>query len=92
MYDTVIGFIANYFIIGFRIALPVFGTVILLNCVLGIMAKIAPQMNMFAVGMQLKVMTGLFVIFITMSLLPIIANFIFDQMKSMLTQMMRGMM
>ena len=49
-------------------------------------------MNMFAVGMQLKVMTGLFVIFITMSLLPIIANFIFDQMKSMLTQMMRGMM
>ena len=92
MYDTVIGFTANYFIIGFRIALPVFGTIILLNCVLGIMAKVAPQMNMFAVGMQLKVMTGLFVIFVTMSLLPIIANFIFDQMKSMLTQMMRGMM
>ncbi len=92
MYDTVVGFIANYFIIGFRIVLPIFGTILLLNCVLAIMAKVAPQMNMFAVGMQLKVMTGLFVIFVTISLVPTVANFIFDQMKSMLTQMMRGMM
>lgn len=92
MYDTVIGFITNYFIIGFRIVLPIFGTIVLLNCVLGIMAKVAPQMNMFAVGLQLKIMTGLFVIFVTVGLIPIIANFIFDQMKSMLTQILRGMM
>ena len=46
MYDTVIGFMANYFIIGFRIVLPVFASILLLNCVLGIMAKVAPQMNM----------------------------------------------
>lgn len=92
MYDTVVGFVANYFIIGFRIALPVFGTILIMNCILGIMAKVAPQMHMFAVGMQLKILAGLFVIFITISLVPTVANFIFDQMKSMLTQMLRGMM
>lgn len=92
MYDTVLGFISNYFIIGFRIALPIFGTILLMNCVLGIMAKVAPQMHMFAIGMQLKILAGLFVIFVTVTLIPTVANFIFDQMKSMLTQMLRGMM
>ena len=77
MYDTVLGFMSNYFIIGFRIVLPVFASILLLNCVLGIMARVAPQMNMFAVGMQLKVMVGLFVLFITDSVLPVLANFIF---------------
>lgn len=67
MYDTVMGFMVNYFVIGFRIVLPVFASILLLNCILGIMAKVAPQMNMFAVGMQLKVMVGLFVMFVTVS-------------------------
>ena len=92
MYDTFLGFMTNYFIIGFRICLPVFGTIILLNSILGIMAKVAPQMNMFAVGMQIKLITGLFVIFVTIGLIPTVANFIFDQTKSMVSMMLLGMM
>jgi flagellar biosynthetic protein FliR len=92
MYNTVVGFMTNYFIIGFRLVLPVFAATLLLNCVLGVMAKVAPQMNMFAVGMQLKVMVGLIVMFATISVLPTIADFIFSQMKTMVTEMMRGMM
>ncbi len=34
------------------------------------MAKVAPQMNMFAVGMQMKVLLGLTVLFLTVMLLP----------------------
>ena len=34
MYDTVMGFMANYFVIGFRIVLPVFASIMLLNCIL----------------------------------------------------------
>lgn len=92
MYNTIIGFITDYFIIGFRIVLPVFAAILLLNCILGIMAKVAPQMNMFAVGMQLKVIVGLLVIFMTVSLLPILSNFIYSQMRTMVTEIMRGMM
>ena len=92
MYETVIGFMTNYFIIGFRIVLPVFASILLLNCVLGIMAKVAPQMNMFAVGMQLKVMVGLLVMFITVAILTTLANFIFSNMQSMVKEMLRGMM
>ena len=55
----------DYFVIGFRIALPVFATTLLLNCILAILARIAPQMNMFVVGMQLKIFVGIFVILFT---------------------------
>jgi flagellar biosynthetic protein FliR len=50
MYNTVIGFVSDYFVIGFRIALPVFITLTLMSCILGIMSRIAPQLNMFAIG------------------------------------------
>ena len=61
--DGVIEFMGAYVIIGFRICLPIFATMILLNAVLGILAKISPQLNMFAVGIQIKVLTGLGILF-----------------------------
>ncbi|MDE7250978.1 MAG: flagellar biosynthetic protein FliR, partial [Lachnospiraceae bacterium] len=43
-------FMSDYIIIGFRICLPIFAAMIMLNAVLGILAKVSPQLNMFAVG------------------------------------------
>lgn len=91
MYSIVVQFLSDYFIIGFRIVLPIFAVTLILNCILGIMAKVSPQMNMFAVGMQLKVLAGLFVLFVTVSLLPVISSMIFTEMKEMVANMMRGM-
>ena len=53
-----------------------------MNCILGIMAKIAPQMNMFVVGMQLKVFVGLVLLFLTMQLFAGAADFLFDEMHT----------
>lgn len=91
LYDTVVGFITSYMIIGFRIALPVFVASIILNCVLGILAKIAPQMNMFAVGIQFKIVVGLLIMFLTVTLIPTIANFIFENMKIMVVSVIGGL-
>lgn len=63
----------------------------ILNCVLGIMAKVAPQMNMFSVGMQLKVLVGFVVIFLTVFLLPDIANMILKEIKLMVRLIAEGM-
>ena len=90
LYDTVLSFIADYFTIGFRIALPVFATILLLNAILAIIVRIAPQMNMFVIGMQLKILLGLFVIFFTIGLLPVISNFIYGQMKSVIIHVVEG--
>ena len=83
--------IGQYFIIGFRIALPVFACSFLVNIVLGIMTKIAPQIHMFSVGMQLKILAGLFVMFITVAALPNIANYLLDQMKEVLGMVIQNL-
>lgn len=78
-------------VIGFRIFLPYFATIMILNCILGIMAKVAPQMNMFAVGIQLKLLVGFTVMFLTAFLMPSIANFIFKEVKTMVVLFIEGM-
>lgn len=90
--NSFITFLGDYMLIGMRICLPIFCTIMLLNAILGILAKVAPQMNMFAVGIQLKVITGLSILFLTVGLLPNAANVIFAQMKRMIVAFVEGMM
>lgn len=91
MYTMVLGFIADYFVIGFRIALPVFITLMVMNCILGIMARIAPQMNMFAVGMQIKILIGFIIMFFTISMLPSVATVLMETMKNNIVDVVKGM-
>lgn len=88
---TLISFMGNYLIIGFRICLPVFCAIMLMDCILGILAKIAPQMNMFAVGIQLKILAGLGILFFSAFLLPGAADFVFQQMQHMIASFVEGM-
>lgn len=76
-------FMGEYISIGFRICLPIFAAILLLNAVLGIMAKVSPQMNMFAIGLQMKVFVGLVIIFLTVGLLPTASDLIFTEAKRM---------
>jgi len=83
--DTVIRSMSDYIIIGFRIVLPIFCVMILLNSILGVLAKVSPQMNMFSVGIQLKILTGLSVLFLSAGMLSGISEFIFDEMQMMVS-------
>ena len=83
MLAAMIDFMGSYIIVGFRICLPVFAVMLILNCVLGILAKVSPQLNMFAVGIQMKVLVGLSVLLVTTIMLPGAADFIYEQMKRM---------
>ncbi len=88
---SMVTFMTDLFVIGFRIFLPIFACMMILNCILGIMAKVATQMNMFAVGMQMKVLLGILVLFLTVTLLPGIADFIFTEMRRMMVSVIEGM-
>lgn len=82
--SVMVEFLGDYVMIGFRIVLPVFCVTLLLNAVLGVLAKVSPQLNMFAVGIQLKVLVGLSVFTLTAGMLPGVADFIFEEMKRMI--------
>jgi flagellar biosynthetic protein FliR len=89
--SSIITFLADYITIGFRIIMPIFCTMILLNVVLGVLAKVSPQMNMFAVGMQMKVLVGLSILFLTVRMLPSAADFVFKEMKVMIVSFVEAM-
>lgn len=90
--NSMITFMNEYIVIGFRIVLPIFCAILLLNAVLGVLAKVSPQLNMFAVGIQLKIVVGLAVLFLTVGMLPGAADFVFQQMKKMMVSFAGGMM
>lgn len=91
IYTDIVGFIGDYFVIGFRIAIPVFAAMLLLNCVLAILAKVAPHMNMFVIGIQLKLFVGILVIYFTIVMLPAVSNFILEEIEAIFASLVRGM-
>jgi flagellar biosynthetic protein FliR len=65
----VIRLFTNMFVLGLQIALPIIGTLFLIDVSLGIIAKTVPQMNVFIVGLPLKSLVGLTMLTITFGLI-----------------------
>lgn len=89
--EGISSYMSALLILGFRITLPVFACMMLVNCVLGILAKVSPQMNMFSVGMQLKVFVGLTVLFLAFMLIGSVTDNIAQEMKRLVVYMIKGM-
>lgn len=79
IYESMLEFMRDFFVLGFRIILPMFATILIVNIVLGVLAKVAPQMNMFVIGLQLKVLVGLTVLVFMIGMLPYVTDFILEE-------------
>lgn len=89
--NTMVKFLTDYVVIAFRICLPIVAAMLLLNAILGVLAKTAPMINMFSVGIQIKVLVGLIVLFITIGVLPSASDYVFNEMKVMMQSMTESM-
>lgn len=90
--EGMLSFLANMFILAFRIMLPIFATMLVVNIVLGIMAKVAPQMNMFSVGVQIKVIVGVFVLFMMVFLFPEVVELLINEVRIAIRNVVGGLM
>ena len=88
---TTVQFLTDYITVSFRLCLPIVAAMLLLNAVLGVLAKTAPQVNMFSVGIQIKIIVGLGILFLTMGTIPSASEFIFKEMRVMVTAMVDSM-
>ncbi|MBO4505930.1 MAG: flagellar biosynthetic protein FliR [Lachnospiraceae bacterium] len=86
IYSVVVKMIGEYFVLGFRIVLPVFAAMLIVNSVLAILARVAPQLSMFVIGIQLKVFVGLAVMVVMIKMIPGIASLIFDKMLEVMRE------
>ena len=59
-------FLQRIFITALRLSLPIFGSVLLADVGLGFVARTVPQMNVFVLGIPLKISVGFFVLLVVL--------------------------
>lgn len=78
---------ANAFTLGVMVAMPIIASGLVLEICFGVILRTVPQMNMFVVGVPLKMIVGLIVLMFS---LPVFINFsgkIFSEMFAAIEQM-----
>lgn len=73
------------FILAMMVGLPIMGILLVLEVALSFVAKVMPQMNIFMVGIPLKVAVGLLVLITTM---PALSVFLGDQYAELIHTLM----
>lgn len=78
--DSVLGIFGTVLATGVRIAAPIVATVLIVDIALGTISRMVPQMNIFVIGMPLKIIIGLIVITITIPLFISVMQTVFELM------------
>ena len=76
------------FVIAFQMAIPVVGSLFIVDVSLGILARTMPQLNVFVVGLPIKLFVSFIVLFIVMGVTMTVVGQLFEY--TLLT--MRGLM
>ncbi|HUA07847.1 MAG TPA: flagellar biosynthetic protein FliR [Candidatus Acidoferrales bacterium] len=84
-------FFAQSFLIVFKIAAPVAVALFLTNVMLALMARVAPQMNVFIIGLPIQVSVGLTMMAISLPLLASVGPEVFQDVTVQMDAVMRGL-
>ncbi|MEA2689118.1 MAG: flagellar biosynthesis protein FliR [Candidatus Eremiobacteraeota bacterium] len=87
----VMRFFAQSLFIVFQIAAPVAVALFLVNVMLGLMARVAPQMNVFVVGFPIQITIGLVMLIVSLPLLGAVFPGLIDTSAHQLDTVLRAM-
>lgn len=79
------------FMIAFQMSLPVVGSLFLVDVTLGILARTVPQLNVFVVGIPVKIIAGLAVLIIVMGMMMKVVTQLFEFLLLTMRQLMQMM-
>ncbi|NEU29358.1 flagellar type III secretion system protein FliR [bacterium LRH843] len=71
--------LSSMFIIAFQMAFPIVGSLFLVDIGLGMVSRAVPQMNVFVVGMPLKIIVGFLLLTVFMGVFFMVVRKLFDQ-------------
>ncbi|HYE84006.1 MAG TPA: flagellar biosynthetic protein FliR [Clostridia bacterium] len=91
MVNNMISVFTDTFVLGFKISIPVIAAALLAEVALGILSRTVPQMNVFVVGMPLKIGIGLLTLYIMMPVFIQIMTVTFDRMYGYIYLIIRSM-
>src|SRR5690625_6343688 len=82
------------FLIAFQMAIPLVGCLFLVDVALGIIARTVPQVNVFVVGLPLKIAVSfavlVFFLAIYMTLARMLFHFMFEVMRDLMLLVIGG--
>ncbi|MGL4736963.1 MAG: flagellar biosynthetic protein FliR [Cellulosilyticaceae bacterium] len=85
----IIRMVSVFFELGFKLAAPIMAVLFVIDCGLGILARTVPQMNMFVIGLPLKMIVLFVLLLITISLFPLFNEMIINNMVDFFYQVVQ---
>ena len=82
---------ADVVLIGFKISVPILAAILVAEVALGILSRTVPQMNVFVVGIPLKIGIGLVTLYLMLPIFIQIMTFVFDRMYGYIYLIIRSM-
>lgn len=79
---------AATFVIAFQIAAPVIATLFLVDVALGLVARTAPQFNIFVIGFPIKITVAFIILFIVMGVMFQVIQGLFGLMFNVMRELM----
>ncbi|GGA62948.1 flagellar biosynthetic protein FliR [Ornithinibacillus halotolerans] len=79
----------SMFLIAFQISIPIVGCLFLVDVALGIIARTVPQLNVFVVGLPLKILVSFAAILVFLSLYIVLVKNLFSTMFSAIQGLMQ---
>jgi flagellar biosynthetic protein FliR len=90
--DILLNLLGSFFISSVRFAMPVVGSVLVVDVALGLLVKAVPQMNVFVVGIPLKLLMGLLLLYIIAPIFTGMYQLMFDEAYRAMVNMVRSLL
>ncbi len=91
LYDILFRAFARMFLAGVEISAPVLGALFVTSVVLGILARTVPQLNVFIVGIPLKILVGFFLLLAVLPVFIGVVDRLIEALAGYLAEMVRVM-
>ncbi|WP_105618042.1 flagellar biosynthetic protein FliR [Vallitalea okinawensis] len=91
LFTTLVEFFTTMFILAVKIASPILVCMFIVNVALGILVRAVPQMNMFVVGLPIKLILGLIILLITSPIIINIADYLYTMMNDAFFNVLEGL-
>jgi len=90
--EIIISGFKDMFLIGFKISLPVISMIFLTDFAMGIIARTVPQMNVFIVGLPIKILVGIVGMIIVFPMYLVALDVIFNGTYENILTLLQGML
>lgn len=88
---AVVEAVSIFWEMSFKLASPIIAVIFIVDCGLGILARTVPQMNMFVIGIPIKVIILFIMLICTIGLIPVFNDIITDNITNTFFNILQGL-